>query len=290
MNHVICRTARRDEMALVIDMAAREGWNPGLHDEAAFYAADPEGFLLAESAGRVIGCISAVAYGADFGFIGLFIVVPDWRGRGVGSLLWDAGMSRLAGRVVGLDGVPAQQDYYRRKGFALAWQNARFAGQAPPADPVPDSPLDGRTDERIVALAAVDFAALCADDRSVFPAPREDFWRAWIALPGSVGLAWVEQGRLAGWGVLRPCREGCKIGPLVADRADIAAALYDALSQRAGAGSAVFLDVALPNAQALALARARGLQQVFETARMYRGPAPACATGRLYGVTSFELG
>lgn len=285
-DNVICRTARPDEMALVIEMAAREGWNPGLHDGAAFYAADPEGFLLAESAGRVIGCISAVAYGADFGFIGLFIVAPDWRGRGVGSLLWDAGMARLAGRVVGLDGVPAQQDYYRRKGFALAWQNARFAGRAPSSVPAPDV----RMDERIVALAALDFAALCADDRSVFPAPREAFWRAWIAMPGSVGLAWVEQGRLAGWGVLRPCREGCKIGPLLADRPDIAAALYDALSQRAGAGGAVFLDVALPNAQALELARTRGLQQVFDTARMYRGAAPACATGRLYGVTSFELG
>jgi predicted N-acetyltransferase YhbS len=285
-DNVICRTARPDEMALVIEMAAREGWNPGLHDGAAFYAADPEGFLLAESAGRVIGCISAVAYGADFGFIGLFIVAPDWRGRGVGSLLWDAGMARLAGRVVGLDGVPAQQDYYRRKGFALAWQNARFAGRAPSSVPAPDV----RTDERIVALAALDVAALCADDRSVFPAPREAFWRAWIAMPGSVGLAWVEQGRLAGWGVLRPCREGHKIGPLLADRPDIAAALYDALSQRAGAGGSVFLDVALPNAQALELARTRGLQQVFDTARMYRGAAPACAIGRLYGVTSFELG
>lgn len=282
MNKVICRTARRDEMGLVIDMAAREGWNPGLHDGEAFYAADPQGFLLAESAGCLVGCISAVAYGADFGFIGLFIVAPDWRGRGVGSLLWDAGMTRLAGRTVGLDGVPAQQDYYRRKGFALAWRNARFAGLAPSSAPALDA--------RMAALAAVDFAVLCADDRSVFPAPREAFWRAWTSLPGSAGLAWVEHGRLAGWGVLRPCREGHKIGPLVADRPDIAAALYDALSQRAGAGSAVFLDVALPNAQALELVQARGLQRVFETARMYRGAAPVCAIERLYGVTSFELG
>lgn len=46
----------------------------------------------------------------------------------------------------------------------------------------------------------------------------------------------------------------------------------------------------MPNADALALARAEGLRSVFETARMYAGPAPACELQRLYGITSFELG
>jgi predicted N-acetyltransferase YhbS len=280
--NLTCRTLRRDEMALVIEMAAREGWNPGLHDGDAFYAADPDGFLVAESAGRILGCISAVAYGEDFGFIGLFIVAPEWRGQGIGSFLWKAGMARLSGRVVGLDGVPAQQDYYRRKGFELAWQNARFSGLAQPAAQAPDA--------RIAPLGTLDFAALCADDRRVFPAPREAFWRAWLAMPGACALAWTEQGRLAGWGLIRPCREGYKIGPLVADRPDIAGALYDALSQQVSAGSAVFLDIALPNRDALELVQKRGLQRVFETARMYRGSAPACEIGRVYGVTSFELG
>ena len=280
--NLTCRTLRRDEMALIIDMAAAEGWNPGLHDGDTFHAADPNGFLVAESAGRVLGCISAVAYGEDFGFIGLFIVAPDWRGQGIGSFLWKAGMARLNGRVVGLDGVPAQQDYYRRKGFELAWQNARFAGVAQPSVQ--------KLDASIVPLPSVDFSALCADDRRVFPALREAFWRAWLTRPGTCGLAWMEQGRLAGWGVVRPCREGYKIGPLLADRPGIASALYDALSRQVPVDSAVFLDVPLPNGDALELVQERGLQRVFETARMYWGPAPACELGRVYGITSFELG
>jgi ribosomal protein S18 acetylase RimI-like enzyme len=283
MNKLTCRTARRDEMPVVIEMAAREGWNPGLHDGPAFYAADPEGFLLAESAGRIVGCISAVSYGgASFGFIGLFIVAPELRGQGIGRLLWDAGMARLTGQVVGLDGVPAQQDYYRREGFSLAWQNVRFAGRAATSAEAPD--------DRIVPLDTINFAALCADDRRVFPAPREAFLRAWLTMPGARGLAWTEQGRLAGWGVIRPCREGYKIGPLLADGAGIAEALYRALCQQVPAGSTVYLDVPLPNTEALALANRLGLQRVFETARMYRGTAPACAIERVYGITSFELG
>jgi len=53
----------------------------------------------------------------------------------------------------------------------------------------------------------------------------------------------------------------------------------------------VFLDVPLPNADAVALAERHGLRGVFETARMYAGGnAPACELQRVYGITSFELG
>lgn len=276
------RPMRRDEIDLPIDLAAREGWNPGLHDAACFHAADPGGFLVAEQDGQPVGCISAVSYGGGFGFIGLFIVLPQHRGQGIGRRLWAAARARLAGHVVGLDGVPAQQAYYRRNGFELAWENARFTGPAGPAA--------GGVPASIVPLRSVDFAALCADDRRVFPAAREAFLRAWLAMPDAVGLAWLAQGRLAGWGVIRRCRDGHKIGPLVADDAAIAAALYAALCGSVPAGDAVFLDVPLPNAAAVALAQQQGLRSVFHTARMVDGSAPPCELHRVYGITSFELG
>jgi GNAT superfamily N-acetyltransferase len=276
------RTMRRDEIHTAIELAAREGWNPGLHDAACFHAADPGGFLIAECDGQTAGCIAAVSYGGEFGFIGLYIVAPAWRGRGIGMRLWNAGMARLAGQPVGLDGVPAQQENYHRSGFALAWQNARFAGVAQRSVAGPPA--------QIVPLATIDFASLCADDRRVFPAAREAFLRAWTAVPDAIGLAWREHGRLAGWGLIRRCREGHKIGPLVADRPDIAHALHAELCARVPAGDRVFLDVPLPNADALALAASNSLQRVFETARMYAGTAPAIELQRVYGITSFELG
>ncbi|CAN7709850.1 GNAT family N-acetyltransferase [Variovorax sp. LjRoot130] len=276
------RTLRRGEMPVVIEFAAREGWNPGLHDADPFHAADPGGFLVAEHQGQAVGCIGAVSYAGRFGFIGLYIVAPDWRGRGIGRRLWAKGMARLAGHVVGLDGVPAQQDNYRKSGFSLAWQNIRFAGTARRSERTGDAP--------IVPLRDVDFAALCADERRIFPAPREAFLRAWIAMPEATGLAWMDQGRLAGWGLIRRCREGHKIGPLVADRPEVASTLYAALCGSVPEGDPVYLDVPMPNADALALARALGLRSVFETARMYAGTAPACELQRLYGITSFELG
>jgi GNAT superfamily N-acetyltransferase len=276
------RTLHRDEIQLAIDWAADEGWNPGLHDAWSFHAADPDGFLVAEVADDPVGCISAVAYGTGFGFIGLYIVAPAWRGRGIGMRLWNAGMSRLAGRVVGLDGVPAQQENYRRSGFALAWRNIRHGGVARAGGP--------HLSDEVVPLAQIDLDTLCHKDLEVFPAPRTAFLRAWRAMPDSTGLAWQRDGRLGGWGVIRRCRAGYKIGPLVADDLAIASALYSGLCDAVPAGEAVYLDVPEPNAQALALAQAHGLTAVFETARMYAGPEPACRLETVYGVTTFELG
>jgi hypothetical protein len=102
-------------------------------------------------------------------------------------------------------------------------------------------------------------------------------------------MALVRDGGLSGFGAIRACRAGFKIGPLIApDRAG-ATALVLALAQGTD-GAPVSIDVPAPNAEATAMARDLGLAPAFETARMWRGPAPAEDLSRLYGVGTLELG
>jgi hypothetical protein len=275
------RTMTRADVERVLDWAACEGWNPGLHDADAFHAADPDGFLLGVADGVPAASISVVRYGDAFGFLGLYIVQPSWRGKGYGYRLWQAGLAHLAGRNVGLDGVVAQQGNYRKSGFALAYRNIRFAGTgggAPVIDP------------RIVDVAGVPFAAMLAYDRTCFPADRTAFLRRWLAQPDAAALARVNDGVVEGYGVVRRCRAGWKIGPLFADDAERAEALFAALAARVPAGEALFLDVPEPNADALALAERHAMNVAFETARMYTDSPPALPLARLFGVTTFELG
>jgi len=274
------RAMRPDEIPLAADWAAAEGWNPGLDDAACFATVDPDGFLIGELDGDPAATISAVNYDESFAFLGFYIVRPDLRGRGYGWRTWQAAMAHAAGRIVGLDGVVAQQDNYRKSGFALAYRNIRFGG----------TPALTATQARdVVALGEVPFAAIEADDATVFPAPRATFLRRWIGAPGHHGRAIVRDGRLAGWGVIRPCRTGHKIGPLIADERGTAQTLFAALAACAGSGE-IFLDVPEPNPDAVALATAHGLAPVFETARMYTGRIRPIALSRAFGVTTFELG
>jgi hypothetical protein len=280
MSDIIIRPMRPDEITLAIEWAAAEGWNPGLADAACFASVDPHGFLIGELDGAPAATVSCVNYDARFAFLGFYIVRPDLRGRGYGLRIWNAAIAHAGGRVIGLDGVVAQQDNYRKSGFALAYANIRYGGTVAAADaPGPN----------VIALAAVPFAKVEADDATVFPAPRSSFLRAWIAAPGHVGCALMRDGRLAGWGVIRPCRTGRKIGPLVADDRAAAEAVLSALITKAGGGE-IFLDVPGVNREAIALAESLGLAPVFETARMYTGAIAPLRLQRVFGVTSFELG
>jgi hypothetical protein len=81
------RRMKRNELDFAIQLAAKEGWNPGLHDAECFYRTDPNGFfigLLDEN--QPVGCISAVSYNGTFGFIGLYIVAAEHRGTP--SFVW----------------------------------------------------------------------------------------------------------------------------------------------------------------------------------------------------------
>ena len=280
MTDLNIRTMRPDEISLAVEWAAAEGWNPGLADDACFASVDPEGFFIAELDGVPAATVSCVNYGARFSFLGFYIVRADLRGRGYGLRIWNAAIAHAGTRVIGLDGVTAQQDNYKKSGFQLAYANVRYGGTVA-------APAASRAD--VMALSEVPMAVIEADDATVFPAPRPAFLRAWIGAPGHAGCAVVRDGRPAGWGVIRPCLKGFKIGPLVADDRTTAEAVLSALLAKVGGGE-IFLDVPGINGEAIALAQDWGLAPVFETARMYTGAIPPLRLERVFGVTSFELG
>ena len=233
-----------------------------------------------------VSTFSAIRYGASFGFIGFYIVKPAWRGQGYGWQLWQAAMARLAGRNIGLDGVLAQQDNYRRSGFQLAHRNVRYQGTGAALNCGSTLP----TGTRLTPLASLPFDVLLAYDRAFFPAARAEFLQRWISQPHSLALGLMGNQGLLGYGVRRACRNGHKIGPLFADSPQGALALFDALVAPIEGDAPVFLDVPECNPAAIALAEGRGMVRVFETARMYTGTAPDLALARSYGITSFELG
>jgi GNAT superfamily N-acetyltransferase len=274
------RPMRPDEIAIAIDWAAAEGWNPGLGDAGCFATVDTDGFLIGEIGGEPAATISCVNYGPHFSFLGFYIVRKDLRGRGYGLRIWNAAIAHAGTRVIGLDGVVAQQDNYRKSGFSLAYANVRYGGIAN---------ATGERHDAIVDLKQVSLADIEASDAAVFPAPRPAFLRSWVSAPGHIGRALIRDGALAAWGVIRPCRTGYKIGPLVADDRDAAQTVLSALLDAIGGGE-VFLDVPSINPQAVALAKDAGLAPVFETARMYTAPVQPLQLDRVFGVTTFELG
>lgn len=275
----IVRPLTPAELETLVEWAADEGWNPGLADAEAFYAADPQGFIGCFVDGRMAAAIAATAYGQEFGFIGLYISHPDFRGKGYGKRVWDAGMAHLAGLSVGLDGVPAQQENYRKSGFAEQYRTWRWSGHF--------TAKSGAEDD-IAPVTPELLPALGPYDRRFFPAARPAFLERWISRP-RLTLAILRDGEIRGYGTLRQCRAGCKIGPLFADDDADAERLFAALAARSG-GQVLHIDVPEPNAAFSAFLGQAGFEKGFVTARMVRGPAPDAPVHPPAGVTTLELG
>jgi GNAT superfamily N-acetyltransferase len=280
-NDYVIRAMTRSELDFAIRLASQAGWNPGLHDADCFYQTDPNGFLIGLLNDQPIGCISAVSYPGNFGFLGFYIVVPEYRGQGYGIQLWNAAINYLRGHNIGLDGVLEQQSNYQRSGFQLAHRNIRYAGMVE---------VKQADTKNIVDLRQVAFADLCAYDRHLFPADRARFLKAWIQMPQAKAIAMLEDQAIVGYGVIRQCHQGYKIGPLFANSSQIAEALLLNLACHPELGSLLYLDLPEINKAAIALADRYQMKPVFETARMYTQAQPTVAGDRIFGVTTFELG
>lgn len=282
------RPATASQAALLSQWAVREGWGAGVDDIPAFYAADPEGFLLAWRDGVPVGSISAVKYDGGYFFVGYYIVDPALRGRGIGHALFDAAHERIGDAPSGLDGVPAQVDTYASLGYVPTGSTARWRGAA---DAVLALPVTGMCRP----LQPSDVAALVAYDAEFVPAPRERFVRAWVSPPRRTFVSVDEAGAIVGYACVRPTvgQPGAdgewRIGPLFADDDAVARALLAACA-RAAAGGQLAIDVPDANAAALALAESLGMTPGFSCTRMYRGDVRPIPLERVWGSTSFELG
>jgi len=271
------RRMRAEEVPLAIAWAKEQGWNPGLHDAHCFYEADHNGFFLGLLDGEPIATGSAVTYGDDFAFCGLYIVKEEYRGHGYGLQLTEERLKHTGKRITGLDGVLDKIDKYKRIGYVEAHRNTRF---------VYNGEHDFKKSPQIVNLDTLPFKSISDYDRKYFPAKRDDFLKSFLFQPDGLSLGFMEKGRLMGYGARRKCYEGHKIGPLFAETPLIAKALFEALLS----GGPIFLDVPEPNSRALDLVEHYAMEPKFEVIRMYRNGMPNLNLQNIYGITTFELG
>lgn len=285
MNYVI-KNASLNDMSYLIDMAGKEGWNPGIHDGELYYLTDPNGFFIGYLNDKPVSCISAVNYNDQFGFIGFYIVDPEFRGKSLGIKIWNHGMHYLKHVTIALDGVVDQQENYKKSGFTLAFQNSRYQRKGLGLSNEPEKLHNLQTIDQTGNEAFLDY------DEKFFVTPRRTFMAKWLNQADSKAIGSINPStsEVNGLGLLRKCQSGYKIGPLVADSPTIAHHIMECLLHAVPVSEDVFLDVPGNNPNAIALANRFEMSSVFETARMYNNAAPTLPKDRIFGITSFEIG
>ncbi len=268
----------------MVNWAKKEGWNPGNYDYEAFYKADPEGFYGFYFEGKLIAGGAIVSYSGNYGFMGLFIVHPDFRGKGIGNKLWylrrDKLIERLKnGAIIGMDGVVAMQPFYQKGGFEIAFIDERYE-------------CIGKSftlSENISNIESEEFKMILEYDTECFGFERAQFLSNWLKLPDSKFFKYMKEDKLEGYAVIRKVDPGFKIGPLFSNDAAVAEELYKACLNSA-AGEPVYLDIPTTNKGAVELVKKYDANYVFECARMYYGGSPEVDIDKVFGITTFELG
>lgn len=290
-NQLHIRNMTRAELDVIVEWAANEGWNPGLHDADIFWATDPDGFIAAELNGEMIGSGSIVNYGGVCGFMGFFLIHPQFRGRGFGAQLWLARRERLIKRLqaparIEMDGVFHMQSFYAKGGFQFLYRDLRFQGTAQTQTSTPTS-ISTRCD--VVDLSTIAFDEINQYDQAIFMAPRSEFLRRWISQPACHALCATHNGKLVGYAIARPSRTGYRIGPLFANDPATARVLFQSLLSRLP-HQQVQIDVPECNTPGVEMVKGNGFQEVFGCARMAFGPPLPRPLQNIFGVTTFELG
>jgi len=268
----------------LVKWAALEGWNPGPNDAGVFYATDPDGFWGYYLDGELMAGGSIVSYSGKYGFMGFFIVKPEYRSYGIGRKLWyqrrDTLLSRLKpGASIGMDGAVEMQPFYEKGGFEIAFRDVRYQKKGREFD----------VSKNITPITKNDIDQILAYDEQCFGFARPLFMVSWLNLPDSKTFKYIEHGNLKGFSIIRKVNPGYKVCPLFSDNQIIAEELYKACLN-AVIGEPLFLDIPMVNQRALNIVNKYKAKYVFECARMYHGKAPAVEIDKVFGITTFELG
>jgi len=268
----------------LVDWAQQEGWNPGPRDADIYWATDPDGYYGFYFKEELIAGGAIVSYNNEFGFMGLFIVKPEFRANGLGRELWYRRRNLLIERLnenasIGMDGVVAMQQFYKKGGFETAYTEERYEKFG----------MELETDTKISAIDDSDFNQILSYDKQCFGFARAQFLKPWINLPGNKNFIYKNEDQIIGYAVVRKASNGYKIGPLFADNHIIAEELYKACLNSV-IGEPLYIDVPMINEEAVSIIQKYDAKYVFECARMYYGQPPKIDVNKIYGVTTFELG
>jgi len=270
-----------NEMFIPVELALRENWNPGLNDHEFLPRADINGFFVAHSDQNVIGTIASVNYQNNLSFIGLHIVLPEFRNKGIGEKLLSVAMDKAGKNNIGTNCFENQTGFYEKAGFKPAFKILQFQGTC-----------NGKynMDSDIISPLMMDFELLYEYDRKIFPYERKVFTSMWINQPKSMVLGKYVDDQYKGYGLFVPCRNGYRISPLVSDDPETAVEILTALTSHFPKEMPFFLDVPERNKQAVLLAERLNLKKINEIVRMYTKEEQNIELNKVYSFTTNTIG
>jgi GNAT superfamily N-acetyltransferase len=275
------RTMRHEDIETGLELCRFAGWNQIRSHWEVLLALAPDGVLVAEVDGQVRATASAVSHGGRTGWIGMILVHPDFRGRGIATSLMNRCIAHLRGLRVGgikLDATDLGRPVYLKLGFKDERAICRYVGKRVS---LPSS-LGG-----VRPIASTDWPIIARTDRAAFDADRTALLKLLHAQGHSAVVA--AGPTIQAYGFARRGFHASSIGPVVAADPESARGLIVHLLDKLPEGE-VYWDFMPDNAPCRELAESLGFTVARKLMRMYLGEVNPGRLSMLYAGAGFELG
>jgi GNAT superfamily N-acetyltransferase len=264
----------RADIAACMRLKEAAGWNQTEQDWANVLAIEPEGCWVAEVDGVVAGSTTAVCWGRELAWIGMVLVLPEFRRQGIARALMARAMEYCREREVGcvkLDATDMGRPLYEQFGFVEECLIERWRADTvavPSEDEV--QPVPPRSVEEILDL---DGQAFGADRGALLRMLIGQYPQEWVALED-------------GFAMSRPGSNARFLGPCIAHDTDTARKLVAAILERYP-GESWFWDLLPDNHAAAELASEFGFTMRRKLFRM--GVGPGCPGRNLAANVNLQL-
>jgi GNAT superfamily N-acetyltransferase len=257
---VVLRNMKIDDLDFLMEMVTTAGWNQIDQDWIRYISLEPNGCFVAEENGEPVGTATTVCYEDEVGWIGMVIVKPSIRGKGIGKALINNCINYLKIRVetIKLDATPMGEPLYTKLGFKPEYRITRL-----------ETHVSLDSDQKIFQQIPP-INEIIRLDKNAFGANREKVLKQLFAEYLEYYVFEKTANDLSGYAIANRGQHHWHIGPLIAHDDKVAKRLMEQILQKLN-GKQVYMDVPNFSGDREKLFVKFGFQLVRSYTRMYLG-------------------
>jgi len=279
MDQVNIRLLFESDIPAAMKLKEAAGWNQTEADWRRLLRLEPEGCFAAIENDRLVGTTTTTTYGDELAWIGMVLVDPQQRRRGIATKLMETALGYLAAKVVviKLDATSEGEPVYEKFGFRTESLVQRWRASI-------------KSQPTAREETAIDLKALLALDKQAFGADRSQLIKHLIVDSRiSPVLVKDESGSLNGYALARAGTKAGYIGPVVARDTARVENLFDRVVGELS-GTNVYIDFSTECGVSASVLADRGFVKERDLIRMSYGPRSAKTSPLVIAIAGPEIG
>jgi len=268
------------EAGLKLCRAAK--WNQLARDWELFLQMSPKGCRVALIDNNVVGTVTTLSYQKSFSWIGMVLVDPEHRKKGIGMKLLHEALSILQQEeTVRLDATPDGRKVYLKLNFVDEYPLSRMTAVIN---------KEKLSDVKVTSIGKKDIPKIAEYDAEIFGADRKTLLRWLHKAAPPYAFVVKDHDKVQGYCLGRSGFDYIHIGPVVANNMHVAKDLVLAALQNC-VGQPVVIDILHFNKNWIAWLAELGFTTQRTFTRMHRGSNNfKSITGKQYAITGPEFG